>query len=394
MRNNSGRGSIIYIKENIDYKEVSFLHNNEYFEEALFIELNTAKNEKLLCTYIYRRGETSDEMNDHLLDMLKEITGADKYKHILIMGDFNLKDINWEVQICKSYNPNNYSNRFIECVRDCFLTQHVQEPTRQRGSDNPSCLDLVFTNNEDLIDQIEYLAPLGKSDHSLLKFDLKLNIDPPAPKITVLYEKGNYEKFRESMSQIEWEVEFENYPNDVEKQWKFFIDKFQEFEKNYVPRKKVFINGKKFKKFSVPLNQENLRKLKKKNKKWSKIRKNMASEEEKLQYNRLRNQIRRMTLKGKKLLEKTVAKNAKSNPKAFWKYAQTKLNQNKTIPDIINNNDEKNPTYATTDDEKANIFLNYFSSVFTEEPSGNMPFFEKREYSKELDNLVITEETI
>ena len=72
------------------------------------------------------------------------------------------------------------------------------------------------------------------------------------------------------------------------------------------------------KKFSVPSIQpiwENLRK----NKLWGKIRRELASEEEKLQYNRLKNQIRRLTRKGKKLLEKKVAQEAKSNPKSFWK---------------------------------------------------------------------------
>ena len=97
------------------------------------------------------------------------------------MGDFNLKDIDWKFQTSNSNNSENYNNKFIECIRDCFLTQHVHESTRQRGQDNPSCLDIVFTNNEDLIDQIDYLAPHGKSDHSIIKFELKLDTNPPPP---------------------------------------------------------------------------------------------------------------------------------------------------------------------------------------------------------------------
>ena len=45
----------------------------------------------------------------------------------------------------------------------------------------------------------------------------------------------------------------------------------------------VYIDGKLFKKFSVPLDRTNLRKLKKKNKLWGKIRGEPAAEEEKLQ---------------------------------------------------------------------------------------------------------------
>ena len=48
-----------------------------------------------------------------------------------------------------------------------LLMQHVDTPTRARGMDTPRILDLVITNN-DIIDSINYLAPLGKSDHSVL----------------------------------------------------------------------------------------------------------------------------------------------------------------------------------------------------------------------------------
>ena len=50
----------------------------------------------------------------------------------------------------------------------------------------------------------------------------------------------------------------------------------------------------------------------------------MASEEEKLQYNKLRNQIRRLSRKGKKIMEKNIAKEAKSYPPIFFKYTQSK----------------------------------------------------------------------
>jgi len=50
---------------------------------------------------------------------------------------------------------------------DYYLSQHVDSPTRARGDDTPHILDLVITN-EPFVDNIEYLAPLGKSDHSVL----------------------------------------------------------------------------------------------------------------------------------------------------------------------------------------------------------------------------------
>jgi len=56
--------------------------------------------------------------------------------------------------------------------------------------------------------------------------------------------------------------------------------------------------------------------------------------------------------------------------------------------------DDGNVSYAKDDDGKANQFQNYFGGVYTQEPEGDMPYFEERQYSEILSNINITEETI
>ena len=70
------------------------------------------------------------------------------------------------------------------------------------------------------------------------------------------------------------------------------------------PEKKVFINGLESKKHSFPLDSTNLRKIKRKNKLWSKVRKKLASEEEKTPT---------------KKTEKSSQKTDKKSPKNCWK---------------------------------------------------------------------------
>ena len=306
-----------------------------------------------------------------------------------------MKDIEWKNLTCPSSNMEDLNHQFIECIRDCFYFQHITEPTRQRGSDTPSTLDLIFTNEEHMIDELNIEAPLGNSDHSILKFKFKCTMECKPPKLQAMIKKGDYIKFNKLMGEIDWKSEFDNYPNDVNKQWEFFRSKYIEAEKKCVPHKLVYVDGKLSKKFSVPLDRTNLRKLKKKNKLWGKIRRELASEEEKLQYNKLKNQIRRLTRKGKKLLEKKVAQEAKSNPKSFWKYTQSKLKTRAGIPDLIISEEDDTPEYTKTDQDKADLFMKYFSSVFTVEPEHEeMPPFDKRNYSQELSNIQITEEMV
>lgn len=394
VEKNIGRGSIMYIKKDIPYKEVILDSKFSNFEEVILAEINLNKNDRILCVNVYRRGESSELNNNLLLDIIDSICNK-KYSHIIIMGDFNLKQINWEESSCPGENTEDFNHKFIECIRDNFLFQHVTEPTRKRGQDEPSTLDLIFTNEENMVKDLEYLPPLGRSDHSVIKFNIPCARDIREPKIIVKYEKGNYKEMNEELGQINWEEEFKQYPNDVNRQWTVFSTKFHELEKKYVPRKNVFINGKKSKKLSTALDRKTLRKIKRKNNLWGKIRKKIASEEEELQYKKITNQIRRLTRKAKKLTEQVIAKNSKNNPKAFWKYTQSKLKTKASIPDLQKPNPESNESsFTTSDGEKAEVFLNYFSSVFTNEPDDDMPYFEKREYKEVLENINITEDMI
>ena len=46
-------------------------------------------------------------------------------------------------------------------MHDNFLSQHIMNLTRARGQNEPHILDLVLTDDQ-IIDDIEYLSPLGK----------------------------------------------------------------------------------------------------------------------------------------------------------------------------------------------------------------------------------------
>ena len=56
-----------------------------------------------------------------------------------------------------------------------FLIQHVQSATKARGLDTPHLLDLVITDTQEIIQDIDIHSSLGKSDHAVLKINCKLN---------------------------------------------------------------------------------------------------------------------------------------------------------------------------------------------------------------------------
>ncbi|CAC5393388.1 unnamed protein product [Mytilus coruscus] len=70
------------------------------------------------------------------------------------MGDFNYPDIDWENWNTKGERSNNNENRFLESLQDNFLCQHTTKQIRWRGADTPHTLDLVITNEEEMISMI------------------------------------------------------------------------------------------------------------------------------------------------------------------------------------------------------------------------------------------------
>ena len=97
------------------------------------------------------------------------------YEYILHMDDFNFKEINCEIYTSLS-NCEHLATKCIDRVMDTFLIQHVVKPTRNRGDNVPSILDLIFSNEKEMIADIEHYSPLGNSDHETLKFKSVYNI--------------------------------------------------------------------------------------------------------------------------------------------------------------------------------------------------------------------------
>jgi len=62
------------------------------------------------------------------------------------------------------------SIRFLGCVKDCFLVQMLDVPSR-----NEALLDLLLTNQENLICNILISDSLGCSDHNIVEVGILLN---------------------------------------------------------------------------------------------------------------------------------------------------------------------------------------------------------------------------
>ena len=59
----------------------------------------------------------------------------------------------------------------------CALTQWVTENIRFRANEEPSRLDLVFTKEPEIIEEVIYRSPIRKSDYVLFEMELGVRLD-------------------------------------------------------------------------------------------------------------------------------------------------------------------------------------------------------------------------
>ena len=143
-----------------------------------------------------------------------------------------------------------------------------------------------MTNEENTVSDINISAPIGASDHSYISFNVNCKYKEQPPKIKVRYDRGNYIKMRDELNKIDWVDLFSKNSNDADSQWESFKEIYHNLEREHVPRKNVYVNGKFSKKISHPLDAQNIKKIKKKNRLRGKIRKNLAKEEKKCNLNK------------------------------------------------------------------------------------------------------------
>jgi len=128
---------------------------------TIILEIQTDGNRVIQVVTLYRSPNSSIDNSIKMCSFIDLICNRAGYK--LFLGDFNFPNINWN-----TWNTTGSTeSKFIDTLRKNFLQQHVNTLARARGSTTPHLLDLIITDDS-FVENIDYAAPLGKSDNSIL----------------------------------------------------------------------------------------------------------------------------------------------------------------------------------------------------------------------------------
>ena len=126
------------------------------------------------------------------------------------MGDFNVNLL----------DPSHFLFDELSDLRASFgLDQHVSKPT-WFGHGKPSLLDHIYTNDDTVISDVQYLSPIGACHHAILQFsvDFNPNYSKSVRRLVWKYADGDWDKANSLIST------FQVDPNvDVDSAWKCFL---------------------------------------------------------------------------------------------------------------------------------------------------------------------------
>ena len=144
------------------------------------------------------RGPSSTPKNNYNLNYFLRSIGSNRSRYI-VLGDMNYRDIDWQY-ISTSHDENSKEHQFIEAVKDSYLNQHIDRPTRLTKNNQPSFLDLMLADKTLVPISIESISPLGKGDHTLIQAKIDLWTTKRC-KERHNYNKGSYVEESQTLEQ-------------------------------------------------------------------------------------------------------------------------------------------------------------------------------------------------
>ena len=144
-----GGGVVIYVKNSFSSSQVNGIKVDSRVE-SLWLDVRVNKNKTIRVGTFYRPPNQSPEVDKLMVDEVNR--GCTR--QTIILGDFNLSSVNWETMVGDASGI-----KFI----DNYLVQVVDKPTR-----GTEMLDLVLTNVENCLKEVEVGETLGNSDRHII----------------------------------------------------------------------------------------------------------------------------------------------------------------------------------------------------------------------------------
>ena len=362
-----GGGLLVYVRKDVCVRPI--IDDKCIFNQfCKFDVLREGNNQPLNVTLCYRSPNTNAE---NTLELAKIITSSKK--NTLIIGDINLPSTDFSVG-----TSNAKGRPILDAVNDKFLSNVIDFPSHIRGN----FLDCAFVDEplKNNIFNVENIGNLSNSDHALVKIEIDF-----APKfnhssqMVPNWHKGDEEGLKNHLENIDFQRLFQD--KDANTAWLALKEVIDDSITRYIPLSARRKQG------DPPWMTALVKRLvNRKNKKWKRFSKN-RTDDNFVRYKEAEKQCKKGVSAAKRNFERKIAKSGNKRP--FNAYIKSKTKSRSNVGPL-----KVNKTIISENKDMAKILNEYFTSVFTSEPPGEVPPVEKLPTESILDNIFFTAEQV
>jgi endonuclease/exonuclease/phosphatase family metal-dependent hydrolase len=351
----NGGGVMIAVRNDLDItsREIKLPSGTE----LLAVEFTTASGIKFIVCTCYRVGTLGMENHDKIVAALKTLSKRKKLSKIFVLGDFNLKNVDWST--LESSTPIEQS--FVDSFVDLGLVQCISQPTHQKGN----ILDLLLTNSESSLHNLQVLDKdcICRSDHFPIKFDIKIKVckRKQAKRVCYNFKKANWDRLNLDLCHTDWNAMLNRC--EPELGWRIFKHRLFELANRHIPKAAVKSEGQPpwfdSECFEACRDKERLRAQYKQSKNVS----------DGLKFSIARKEFKKlMSQKMRDNLYSDDSDNHDLITKKFWSHVKTTSNSQR-IPEFVTYN---NSTIRSCPQDQAELFNSFFYEQFSDESLYNV----------------------
>ena len=362
-RDNNGRGGGVFqaIKN-----DLIITHHTDWDSGCEIVwsqcQLAGVRNVKSIYFGSYYRPNKSDlvsveELNVSLLKM-----GTTLHKNnVILAGDFNAPDVDWTSPL-DSDKLTFASKKLLEVFDDHDLNQFVKEPTRRQG-DSQHILDLVLSNNKDIISRVKVID--GISDHDIVLFNVRASCQRKRNVKRKVYikKKADCQRIKRELQSLAEAQASVIGDASVDEKWNYFEENIRRIMDTCIPHKMTSSR------YNLPWFDRSLRRqTRAKQRLYNKAKKsrNPAHWSE---YRAARKRTQKNLKSAREVYISDFLGDAiEENPKRFWSYIKQLRNDDPGVADFKIDN-----RIISDGKAKSELLSEQFSSVFTVEDLTDIP---------------------
>ena len=179
--------------------------------ELLAIELTLPDSTKIIISTCYRVGTLGLANCNEIMQALNKLSRKKMLRKLLVIGDFNLKGVNWDM----GNSTNTVENEFVNGFPDLGLMQCIDAPAHNKGK----TLDILLTKSKQYITDLKIIDTERYciSDHFAITFKIKQSVfRKPRVKLTCFnYKNAHWIDLNNDLNSINWDTIIDCYEPDI-----------------------------------------------------------------------------------------------------------------------------------------------------------------------------------